>query len=77
LGRNWFASRYEWAKQILTLEPNPRQQVARRLLPAATTEFLSPAKRPLISALECVKFKSTFSLQLPDWKQALVLAMQK
>jgi hypothetical protein len=27
--------------------------------------------------LECVKFKSTFSLQLPDWKQALVLAMQK
>jgi dTDP-4-dehydrorhamnose reductase len=77
LAGDGYASRYEWAKQILALDPSPRQQLARRLLPAATTKFPTPAKRPLFSALDCVKFRSTFGLQLPDWKQALVLAVQK
>jgi dTDP-4-dehydrorhamnose reductase len=77
LAGDGYASRYEWAKQILALDPSPREQLARRLLPAATTKFPTTAKRPLFSALDCVKFRSTFGLQLPDWKQALVLAVQK
>jgi len=72
-----FASRFEWAKEILKLDPNSHEQVTKQLLPAFTAEFPSPARRPLFSALDCSKFKSTFDLQLPTWQQTLAIAMQR
>jgi dTDP-4-dehydrorhamnose reductase len=77
LAGDGFASRYEWAQEILALDPNPHEQVTRNLLPAATTEFPAPAVRPLYSALDCEKFKAAFGLHLPNWKQALSWALQK
>lgn len=76
LAGNGFASRFEWAKEILKLDPKAHEQVTKELIPATTVEFPTPARRPLFSAVECAKFKSAFGLQLPDWKQALALAMQ-
>jgi len=70
-----FASRYAWAKEILKLDPKAYEQVTKELLPVTTTEFPTPARRPFFSALNCAKFKSTFDLELPDWKRALRLAM--
>ncbi len=69
-------SRYEWGQQILLLDPHKEAQVARELLPAKTVEFQTPARRPLFSALDCAHFVNTFQLQLPDWKEALKLAME-
>ena len=69
------ASRYDWAKEILRLDPHPDEQIVKELLPAATAEFPTPAKRPLFSALDCGRFESTFGLELHDWRQALELAM--
>ena len=76
LAGDGYTSRYGWAQELLALDPNPQEQVSRRLLPAVTADFPTPARRPLFSALECAKFKSTFGLQLPDWNLALKLAMQ-
>lgn len=70
-----FASRYDWAKEIIRLDPHPHEQIFQQLLPASTAEFPAPATRPLLSALDCEKFSNTFSLQLPDWKQILQLAL--
>lgn len=69
------ASRFEWAKEILANDPHKEEQRVEVLIPAATDEFPSAAARPAYSALDCGKFKAAFGLSLPDWKEALALAM--
>jgi dTDP-4-dehydrorhamnose reductase len=70
-----YASRLEWAQAILALDPKKEEQTATEILPALTSEFPTPAERPLFSALDCSKFESTFNLTLPPWRTALQLAM--
>jgi dTDP-4-dehydrorhamnose reductase len=70
-----FTSRYEWAKQILAIDPGRSEQVVEALEPASTAEFPTPAVRPLFSALDCSLFEETFGLRLPDWNETLQLAM--
>jgi len=69
------ASRLEWAEAILRNDPHPQQQVVERIEPALTSDFPSPAQRPLYSALNCNLFRGTFGLSLPDWRTALQLSM--
>ena len=75
LAGSGFASRYEWAKSILELDPHQSEQTVKELVPALTSEFPSPAQRPLFSALDCSRFQATFGLELPDWRVALRLAL--
>ncbi|MBK5109137.1 MAG: sugar nucleotide-binding protein, partial [Anaerolineales bacterium] len=42
---------------------------------AKTSDYPTPAERPLFSALNCDKFTDTFSMRLPKWQDALMLAM--
>ena len=76
LAGSGYCSRFDWGQQVLALDPHPEQQVVRELLPALTTEFPTPARRPLFSALNCDHFYNAFHLRLPDWKIALKLAME-
>jgi len=76
LAGSGLASRYDWAKLILELDPDKNEQQVREILPALTADFPTPAQRPLFSALDCTQFFATFGLQLPDWKAALRLALQ-
>ena len=75
LAGSGFASRLEWAKEILKLDPNKSEQRVEEILPALTSDFPTPAQRPLFSALNCDKFEQTFALHLPEWEAALKLAM--
>jgi len=70
-----YASRMEWVQEILRLDPNPEEQVVQEIQPARTSDFPTPAERPLYSALNCERFQQVFELSLPDWKKALALAM--
>jgi dTDP-4-dehydrorhamnose reductase len=70
-----YASRMEWGKEILSLDRNKDEQLVEEVLPALTAEFPAPAERPLFSALNCDLFYTTFGLRLPDWQEALRLAM--
>jgi dTDP-4-dehydrorhamnose reductase len=70
------ATRMEWAQAILQYDPKAGEQITREILPAKTTQFRTPADRPLFSALNCDKFSSTFNLSLPHWKEALQMALQ-
>jgi dTDP-4-dehydrorhamnose reductase len=70
-----YASRLEWTKKILELDPNKQEQKVRDLLPALTSDFPTPAQRPLFSALDCTLFQSTFDIMLPKWEDALEQAM--
>jgi dTDP-4-dehydrorhamnose reductase len=75
LAGDGYASRLDWAREILSLDPNPEQQTAQELIPARTSEFPTPATRPLFSALDCERFSRTFGLRLPPWQKALRQAM--
>ena len=69
------ASRLEWAKKIIELDPNKHEQKVQEIVPAFTSDFPTPAQRPLFSALDCSLFQSTFEIALPQWEDALRRAM--
>jgi dTDP-4-dehydrorhamnose reductase len=75
LAGDGFASRYEWAKAILTYDPNREEQIAQKINIANTVDFPTPARRPLYSALDCNNFHQTFGLSLPHWEAALQMAL--
>ncbi len=75
LAGSGYASRLEWAQEILKLDPHPNQQLVEEILPAHTSEFPTPAVRPLYTPMNCTRFEQTFHLSLPPWKTALKLMM--
>jgi dTDP-4-dehydrorhamnose reductase len=72
-----FASRFEWAREILKYDPQAHEQVTTNLVPAATADFPTPASRPLFSALDCENFITVFGLHLPPWEAILLMAMDQ
>ena len=76
LAGDGLASRYDWAKSVIEFDPHKDEQVVKEVLPAKSEEFNTAAERPKLSALDCSRFKQTFGLALPDWKEALKLAME-
>ncbi len=67
-------SRFEWAQAILALTKDDQRRV-RQVLPARSTDFPTPASRPAFSALDVSAFHHTFGIGLPDWRDALQLAV--
>ena len=43
--------------------------------PITTAEYPTAAKRPENSMLDCSKLKTTFNINMPDWKKALQLVL--
>jgi dTDP-4-dehydrorhamnose reductase len=70
-------SRYQFAQEILKLDPQRGQQVVTELIPAQTREFPTPAMRPLNAILDCSKFKEVFGISLPPWQEALELMLRR
>jgi dTDP-4-dehydrorhamnose reductase len=75
LAAEGYASRYEWAEAILRYDPRREEQVVRQVLPAASSDFPTPAERPAFSALDCGLFDRTFRIPRPGWEEALKSAM--
>ena len=75
LAGSGYTSRYEWAKQILANDQHREEQLTHTLEPGLTSEFPTPASRPLFSALDCTLFRENFGLQMPEWNTMLRLAM--
>jgi len=75
LAGSGYASRYEWAKQILANDPERTEQLVQTIEPVPTKEFPTPATRPLFTALDCEKFTKTFGLCPPNWRESLKQAM--
>ena len=75
LAGSGYASRLEWAREILAVHQagNPGRAVA--LEPASSSEFPTPALRPEFTALDCGLFANTFGIRLPEWRLSLGQAM--
>lgn len=77
LAGDGFTNRFEWAKEILKLDPHPEEQLVESVVPSASSEFPTPAQRPLYVPLNCDRFTETFNLRLPPWQAALQLLMSQ
>lgn len=71
------ATRLEWARQTLALDPHRSEHrvAPERIEPASSADFSTPARRPAFSALDSGLFQRVFGLRLPPWQDALRLAM--
>jgi len=63
-----------FAQAILELDD---PESATRLLPIPSSDYPTPAKRPLNSRLNNDKLARVFGVRLPDWRVALRLCMEK
>jgi dTDP-4-dehydrorhamnose reductase len=50
---------------------------APRVLPIATTDYPTPARRPAYSRLDTARLSSDFALDLPDWRVALARTLDE
>lgn len=76
LGGSGSVSRLDFARAILRFDPKADEQIVRRLEPALTSDFPTPATRPLTAALNCSRFERVFKVGLSDWQNGLRLAME-
>jgi len=65
---------YGFAEEIRSLAPAGSQ--AARILPIPTSDYPTPAKRPLNSVLANDKLANTFGIRLPDWRTAFRLCAE-
>jgi len=66
------ASWHDFATAIVA-GAHARDLIARepRVVPIATADFPTRARRPAWSVLDCAKLKNAFGLELPDWRTGL------
>lgn len=77
LGGLGTVSRLDFAQEILRIDPRKVEQICKRLEPALTADFPTPARRPLETPLDCSRFERVFKLILPAWEDALGMAMDE
>lgn len=65
------ASWHEFATQILALDPDRELHRARRVVAIRTTDYPTPARRPVNGVLAVDRFQRTFGVDLPPWEDAL------
>jgi dTDP-4-dehydrorhamnose reductase len=63
------ASWYDFARAILGDRAHPR------LVPIATADYPTPARRPMYGVLETARFERTFGFALPDWREDLATCL--
>lgn len=61
-----------FAQAILEFD---KPETSARLLPIPSSDYPTPAKRPLNSRLDNEKLERVFGIRLPDWRDALKLCM--
>lgn len=65
---------YHFAYRIVSQIPERELQTA-RLIPVPSSDYLTPARRPVCSLLSNARFHQKFGLVMPDWEQQLDLAL--
>ena len=70
-----YASRYDWALQIIKNDPLKNEHIVKEIRRAKSKDFPTPAIRPLFSALSNKKFFDVFGFNLPVWQNSLTKAL--
>ncbi len=70
-----YASRLDWAREIIKHDPRPEEQKTTEVVRASSSDIPTPATRPMFSALECGRFAEAFGMRAPPWEHELKLAL--
>jgi dTDP-4-dehydrorhamnose reductase len=65
-----------FAQAIQALDASDEVQAPARLLPIPSSDYPTPAKRPLNSRLNNDRLEQKFGLRLQDWRAALALCLE-
>ena len=65
-------TRYEFARSIFAMASSIDNRPIPRLNPIPTSEYPTPARRPLNSELNCREIENEFGIICPDWHDELV-----
>jgi dTDP-4-dehydrorhamnose reductase len=60
---------FEFAKTILAADPRANEQICRSVVPIATAEYPTAARRPAYSVLDNTKLVEGFGVRLPSWRE--------
>lgn len=66
---------HAFAERILETDPRREEQRCRSIVPIATSEYPTPARRPSFSVLSNDRFADAFGLRLPPWEEQLAMAL--
>jgi len=66
---------HAFAEAILELDPAREEHRARRVVPVPTTEYPTPARRPLRGVLSCDRAAARFGVRLPHWRRDLAASL--
>ncbi|HEY5998803.1 MAG TPA: dTDP-4-dehydrorhamnose reductase [bacterium] len=64
-----------FAVALLELAPPAVRAACPGITPVPTSAWPTKARRPANSRLDCTRFRDTFGLALPDWRDSLALVM--
>jgi len=70
-----FCSRYEWAKKILEMNTTDSSTIVKKITPAKSQEFPTPAMRPLKTELDTFKIQTRLNIQITEWSRQLEIAL--
>jgi len=70
---NWFGL----AEEVLSLAKQYSPLRVKTIEAISTAEYLTPARRPLNSALDCSLVKKTFDLHLKPWRESLAQMIKR
>jgi dTDP-4-dehydrorhamnose reductase len=71
-----YASWFEFAAEIFNIQSSMGYRVP-VVRPILTTDYPTPARRPVNSRLDCSKLKNTFGYEMPAWQHSLRDCMQQ
>jgi dTDP-4-dehydrorhamnose reductase len=71
------AGETSWHGFAATIEELDPPATPARLLPIPSSDYPTPARRPLNSRLDNGKLERVFGLRLPEWREALRLCLDK
>ena len=70
-----YCSRYNWAGIIIGSSKTNKDFIVKSIIPVKSSTFPTPAKRPLISILNCQKTEKVFALSLSKWDTILQIML--
>jgi len=70
----WYGFAAEALVQLYVLMPKAKWG---RIVPITTAEYITPAKRPKNSRLDCSRIKRVFNVQLPPWQESLTCVLKE
>jgi dTDP-4-dehydrorhamnose reductase len=70
-----YVSWFGFANAIFESYPNPSDLLVRRIVPIQASDYVTPARRPLNSRLDCSKIRNVVGISMPPWQEDLAGVM--